>query len=143
VKPAYVPADAVQVFEHERMRVWREQHVQHTKLYGDIDDTYSVWWRSTLDTLHKERGFTPFMTLDVCDAAAVNSMAMRLKSAAWARELLKNLREGLIFNGNNATSGFVIRAILRVAGMPNVFTVGSEADMNVALLSWRAGRKAR
>lgn len=144
-RPPCVDAAAVELLDETRgtmrVAVWREPTLQYTKLWGSIDDDGSVFWRGALDRIHAQHGFTPFMLLDVFEAEAVNTMPMRLKSAAWARELLTHLTEGLIYNGKNAKSGFVIRTILRVAGMPNVSTIGTEPELARALTSWRSGAR--
>ncbi len=76
------------------MRIWREPETRaapsttswaYVRLDHDIDDAGSERWRGTVDAHVAERGWPTLMILDVHAVVATNSIAMRFKSAGWAR----------------------------------------------------------
>ncbi|MDP2343507.1 MAG: hypothetical protein Q8O67_21285 [Deltaproteobacteria bacterium] len=136
--------DARQLTHHSpRVRVWREGAAPGwslVRLDQDIDDEGSVAWRGVVDAQMAEHGWARFMILDVHAVVATNSIAMRFKSAGWAKNVLQHLEQGAIFTGANHRSGFVIRAILRIAGMSNVTLIGTEDELRAAVDRYRQGK---
>jgi hypothetical protein len=122
-----------------RRTLWREPGFLFVKLLGDIDDEHSVAWRRAVDAHTAACGWPPFMALDVSEALAVNSMSMRLQSAAWARNTLRHIEDGTIYTAGNQRSSFVIKTVLRVAGMPNVHVVSDAAVFEEACARYRTG----
>ena len=128
--------------------LWREPALLYVKLAGDVADAESVAWRAAVDAHLQTAGVPPFMILDVCEANATSTMPGRMRTAAWARALLKKVREGVIYTGDNggqtdprqnqrAQTSFVIRALLRLVGMANVSIVGDPAALDATYERYR------
>jgi len=126
------------------MRIWREMAPSppgwsYVRLDQDIDDAGSIAWRGTVDADIATHGCPRFMILDVHQVVARNSIAMRFKSAGWARTLLQHLIQGAIYTGSNDHAGIVISTVLRFAGMPNVTRLGDEGALRKAVARYRSG----
>ena len=126
------------------MRIWRQMTPgppgwSYVRLDQDIDDARSIAWRATVDADIAARGCPRFMILDVHQVNATNSIAMRVKSAAWARALLQQLRQGAVYTGSNTHAGVVTNTLLRFAGMANVSRLVDEAALHNAVARYRRG----
>lgn len=126
------------------MRIWRQMTPappgwSYVRLDQDIDDAGSIAWRATVDADIAAHGCPRFMILDVHQVVATNSIAMRFKSAGWARALLQQLRQGAIYTGSNTQAGVVISTVLRFAGMANVTRLLDEAGVHNAVARYRRG----
>lgn len=137
--PALFLAAGTQTHASPRLRIWREPGWAFVRLDQDVDDEGSVAWRGAVDADIARHGWPRLMILDVHAVVATNSIGMRFKSAGWARNVLQHLEQGVIYSGNNHVSSFVIRTILRLAGMSNVTMLGTEDELRAAVDSYRLG----
>lgn len=127
------------VIDRPLLRVWREGDCGVVSLREDIDDDKSVAWRGAVDEHNAAAGDMQLVVLDVHAVVATNSMAMRFKSAMWARGALLRTRQVAIFTGSNHKSGFVIATILRIAGLGNASVVENEAALAATVAAYRRG----
>jgi hypothetical protein len=118
--------------------MWREEQLLHVKLHGNISDDESLIWRTAVDDHTAVKGWPRYVVLDVSEALSVGSMGSRVRTAAWGRLTLKQVREGVIYSGAEHMNHFVTRAILRLVGMPNISVIGDLATLEAAFERFRA-----
>lgn len=101
--------------------VWRRGDVVGVRIVGDLDDEKNPVWRAWLDERFAQEGVPRFMALDVRSATPAASLPKRMQTAAWGRRLLGQIAHGTIHLGHDANVSLTVKAILRVAGMDNVW----------------------
>jgi len=101
--------------------VWRRGDVVGVRIVGALDDEKNPIWRAWLDDRFASDGTPRFVALDVKDATPAAALPKRMQTAAWGRRLLGRITHGTIHLGHDANVSLTVKAILRVAGMDNVW----------------------
>lgn len=89
-----------------------------TRFLGEIDDDASNAWRAAAAVSFEAHGWTRFGIVASTEGRATSSLASRMRSVAFLR-LAATKMERVVILGD-ANSSFVIKTIMRAAGLPNV-----------------------
>lgn len=112
------------VADTERYRIGRSATLIVVVLRGEIDDVTSDAWRDVVQRDFDANGAPQFGYVDTRDAIPTSSLAARMRSAAFLRRCAQRMT-CIALVVSDKTS-FMIKTVLRVAGMGNVHFV--EAD---------------
>jgi hypothetical protein len=116
----------------------RNAHVIAVQLEGEIVDEVSEGWRAMCQQSFDELGYPPFGYVDATGARVAQSLGVRMRSAAFMRKSAERMTRVALVSAD-AHVGFVIRAIMRAAGVGNVQLVDAQAGA-AALADMREGR---
>jgi hypothetical protein len=125
----------------ELYTIWRVSEVVCIRVVGVVDDEKSERWRSGLTSYLERTGYPRFAALDSTGSDAQNSLRSRLSSATFGRNLARRLEWGAVLTGSGSGPLVVVRTVLRVGGMPNVYIYQSVPEFTAAMDACRAGRR--
>jgi len=98
-------------------------------------------WRAGLLAHIERSGYPRFAALDSAASDPHNSLRSRLGTAAFARSLARRIEWGAVLTGPGPGPLVVVRTVMRVVGMPNIYLFQSPAEFGQALASCLAGRR--
>jgi len=87
------------------------------RYHGDIDDDASQAWRTAAGNNVIAEGWPRHGLVAPTEGAAVNSLASRMRTAAFLRRCCHHLERVVILGDDH--NSFVARTIMRAAGMDN------------------------
>lgn len=125
--------DLRMVLVSDFVTVARDSHVVVVLLRGDIDDDKSDRWRAAVAQNFADEGVPPFAIVDTSAANALSNLPTRMRTAAFLRENAQRMKAVAIVA--STSTGFAVKAIMRVAGLGNVrFIEDAHADEALAPL---------
>ena len=109
--------------------IWRQPLLAGIKVIGVVDDRQSDRWRDALLSEFGKRGWPRYFALDSSDSDPQNSIACRLRTAAFVRDGARRVQWTGVLTTAKAGPLVVVRTVLRVVGVPNVaiFTAPTES----------------
>lgn len=115
------------VVDHERYLIGRDAGLIVIILRGEIDDVTSDAWRAAVQAEFDANGVPRFGYVDTRAAIPTSSLPARMRSAAFLRRGAQQMTSVAITVSEKTS--FMIKTVLRVAGLSNVhFVESSEAD---------------
>lgn len=133
--------DSELVVSGDGHRLYRSAHVFGVELFGVLDDAASDGWRAAVTGELDRNGRPRFFTLDASEAQPVSGLSTRVRSAAFARAEAQRFDWAVLYTGNGGKTSFMVKAVLRMAGMPNVVVVPTADVYAAAIAALRAGRR--
>lgn len=124
------------VADTERYRVARNNDLIVIVLRGDIDDALSDEWRGVVQACFDSEGIPPFGYVDTRAAIPISTLPARMRSAAFLRRNAMQMKSVAMIVSDKTS--FMIRTVLRVAGLGNVHFVEAK-DADVAFARLKAG----
>lgn len=102
--------------------VQRNAHVIVVQVAGEIVDEVSDAWRACCQRSFDEHGYPTFGYVDATRAVMAQSLGTRMRSASFMRQSAQRLRR-IVLVSEQAETGFVLRTVMRAAGVSNVHRV--------------------
>ena len=119
--------------------IQRNPHVICVLLGGEVVDEVSDGWRALCQKSFDADGYPTFGYVDVTQGTVAQSLGARMRSAAFMRRSADRLRRIVMVSGKDVKVGFVIRTIMRAAGVGNVHLVDAQTAP-AALDALRTGK---
>lgn len=119
------------------VRLWFTPALAYLLVRQNIDDDVGAAMRTAFDDQVALLGPPRFAVIDVHLATPIDSAAGRVRQAQWTKHNLGRIEQGIAYVGAAALTAFVARAVARVAGMPNVGVVVTEAEVADAVARFR------
>jgi hypothetical protein len=108
----------------ETWKLYREGDVFVVRYHGPIDDDASNAWREAALANVRAEGWPRGGIVAPTEGAAVNSLSSRMRTAAFLRRCSQELSRVVILTDDKMN--FVIKTILRAAGIDNVEVVTAD-----------------
>lgn len=121
----FAPSSLVE--DHGWWAFWRDGDLLGIRIVGELNDERNPQWRARLDEHVEAHGWPRIAALDVTEAIPAASLPYRARTALWGRRVLSNVDRALVVASAESQLTFTVRAILRMAGVPNVVFVNDAA----------------
>jgi hypothetical protein len=119
--------------------IQRNQNVVCVLLDGVIVDEVSEGWRARCQKSFDEDGYPPFGYVDARTASVAQTLPARMRAAAFMRRSAERMKRIVLVSGREGTVGFVMKTVMRAAGVGNVVLVDPDAGAR-ALEAMRDGK---
>jgi hypothetical protein len=113
----------------EAWTLYREGDVFVVRYHGPIDDDASTAWREAAIANVTVEGWPRGGIVAPTEGAAVNSLSSRMRTASFLRRCAQVLSRVVILNDDKMN--FVVKTILRAAGLANVEVLPAEDGARV------------
>jgi hypothetical protein len=137
----FEPADVVE--QSAQYTIWRQPLLAGIKVLGRVDDRLSDRWREAVLAEFDKRGWPRYFALDSSDSDPVNSIASRLRTAAFVRDGARRVQWTGVLTTAKAGPLVVVRTVLRVVGVSNVALFTAPVEFRRALDEARVGIRPR
>ncbi len=113
----------------ETWKLYRDGGLFVVRFHGPIDDHASNAWRAAAIANVNLEGWPRGGIVAPTEGAAVNSLASRMRTASFLRRCSQELSRVVILNDEKMN--FVVKTILRAAGLDNVEVLPAEEGARV------------